>query len=89
MYPLQLEKEKLVLEDQINVMRKLGANSTRFDLDDLVDAEDDLFEIELEEDDIQRFHFNTRTLIHGNVSYYDYMESIVNDYNVDEEFHVV
>lgn len=44
----QKEKEKLVIEDQILVAKKLGANSTRLDLDDLVDAEEDLFEIEIE-----------------------------------------
>ncbi|MDF1863290.1 MAG: hypothetical protein P1U70_00580 [Saprospiraceae bacterium] len=44
-----LEKEKLVLKDQIYVMRKLGASSTELDLDDLVDAENDLFDLESDE----------------------------------------
>lgn len=37
---------KLVLEDQIAVMRRLAVATTKFDLDDLIDAEDDLHELD-------------------------------------------
>lgn len=45
---------------------------------------DELLYDALKHDPLQNYFFHVRRLVHGKLSYYDYFNTLINDFNVDE-----